>query len=95
MTKNLDHLRPQIDVLRFCKNRKAELKALEDTARAAVEAALGDDEEGTLDGEPAIRWPTFKQHVLDQKALKDDHPEIIEDFMTTIVKRRFSVLDES
>jgi predicted phage-related endonuclease len=94
VSKNLDPIRGQIEILRFVKARKAELKELEDRARAAVEAAMGDDDEGTLDGTVAITWKTFKRRQLDQAALAKAHPNLVEEFKVPKSVRRFEVLDE-
>lgn len=91
-SKPLDHLRAQVEILRWVKQKRAELKELEDGARAAVEAELGDTELGTLDGEPAIRWSSSKRTILDQKAIKEFEPEIAANYMTTSVVKRFEVL---
>jgi predicted phage-related endonuclease len=94
MATNLDPIRGQIEILRFVKARKAELKELEDRARAAIEAAMGDAEEGTLDGKVAITWKTAKRRSLDQKALARDHPDLVEEYKTVSPYRRFEVVDE-
>jgi len=90
--KDLDSVRAQVAVLVHCKTKRAELKELEDRARAAVEDAMGEDENGSLDGEPVIRWSHSKRRQLDQKALRDKEPEIAEEYTTTVNVRRFEVL---
>lgn len=91
-TKDLDNVRAQVALLQHCKKKEAELKELKDRARAAVEDAMGDAEHGVLDGEPVIHWPHLKQRRLDQKALKEKEPELVEEYTTTHSIRRFEVL---
>lgn len=91
---NLDALRVQIEILRSIKARKAELKELEDNHRGAVEDAMGDADTGTLDGEVAIRWGRYKKRTLDQKALADEHPRLVEEFKKTSEVRRFEVVTD-
>ena len=90
--KDLESVRAQIAVLVHCKQKKAELKDLEERARAAVEDAMGEDEHGSLDGEPVIHWGRLKRRTLNQKALRDKEPEIVEEYTETTEVRRFEVL---
>ena len=90
---DLESVRPYIDILRWTKTRKKELNEIESNARAAVEDAMGDADEGLLDDEPAISWKSYKKRQLDQKALKEDHPELVEEFVQLTEVRRFEVLE--
>lgn len=91
---DLDKLRAQVELLRFVKSRKAELKVIEDNARAAVEEALGDADTGTLDGEPVVAWRFYKRRALDQKALKASFKDVYEACLRATEVRRFDLLDE-
>lgn len=91
---NLESVRGPVEVLRYCKARKAELKTLEEAAREQVEAVMGDADEGLLDNEPAIRWPTYKKRQLDQKALHEDHPELAESYTKFVEQRTFTIVDK-
>lgn len=90
-TVNLDAHRSAVELLRWCKARKGEIADIERKARAEVEAALGDNEAGTVEGELAITWQTSKRRALDQKSLKHHEPEIAERFMETTEVRTFKV----
>jgi predicted phage-related endonuclease len=90
---NLDELRAQVELLRWAKERKAELKVIEDNARDAVEAALGDHDVGSLDGEPVVMWRFTKRTALDQKLLKELFPDVFEECKRTTEVRRFEVLE--
>ena len=56
-----------------------------------VEAALGDNDAGTVDGELAVTWRRQKRKALNQKALKEHEPEIAESYYETTEVRRFEV----
>lgn len=90
--KNLDHLRGDIEILRYVKQKESELKELKEKSRAAIEAELGDAEWGNLDGEPAIHWSSFKRTILDQKAIKEHEPEIVALYMKTNIVRKMEIL---
>lgn len=91
---NLEPVRPHVEILRWVKRRKAELKELEENARSAVEVVMGEADEGELDGETVVTWHRHKRRTLDQSALKDAEPYVHEEYMTTTVVRRFEVVGE-
>lgn len=91
---NLDALRAQYEILRFVKDKRAELKQLEEDARDAIEAALGDAEEGTVDGHVVVTWKTHKRTALDQKLLRKMYPEVAESCKNTTEVRRFEVVED-
>jgi predicted phage-related endonuclease len=91
-SRNLEDLRGQVEIVKYCKTKTAELKELQDKAVDEIKAAMGEAENGMLDGEPVIRWDHQKRVSLDQKALKDERPEIAAEFMVATEVRRFQVL---
>lgn len=91
---DLESVRPQVEVLRWVKQRQAELEALKAKARDAIEATMGDAEEGTLDGKTVIKWSSYKKRALSQKALKKAYPEAFEECVDTTVVRRFELVEE-
>lgn len=91
MAVNLDELRAQVEILRWAKERKAEIAEVEKTARAAVEEALGDNDAGTVDGFLVISWKAHKRTALDQKLLKSLYPDVDAECRTTTEVRRFEV----
>jgi len=92
-TVNLDDKRVQIEVLKWAKARRKEIDDIEREARDVIENALGDNEAGTVDGDVVVTWKTGKRRALNQKALKENHPEIVEEFTDTTVVRRFVVFE--
>lgn len=94
MAVNLEQLRWAVETLRAVKERKAELKAAEEMARDAIENALGDNDEGELDGHTVVTWKYIKRKALDQKFLRDTYPELYESCKRVTETRRFEVVDE-
>ncbi|AER26351.1 hypothetical protein FIONNBHARTH_60 [Mycobacterium phage Fionnbharth] len=89
---DLSHVRQHVELLRHVKAEKAKLSEIEKAARAVVEEALGDAEEGTIDGQPVVRNKFVKSNRLDQKLLASLHPEVLAECKTVIESRRFEVL---
>jgi len=94
MAVDLEKLRWAVETLRWTKERKAELKAAEDAARDALQQALGDNDEGKLDGDVVVTWKFHKRNALDQTFLKDTYPELYESCKKVTEVRRFEVVDE-
>ena len=94
MAVDLEKVRWAVEALRWAKDRKAEIKDVEDKARDALEQTLGDDTVGTLDGHEAVTWKFFKRNALDQKMLKSAYPEIYESCKRVTEVRRFALTEE-
>lgn len=94
MAQDLEKVRWAVEAMRYIKERKAELKELEERARPALEEALGDDTEGELDGHVVVTWKYHKRHALDQKVLRASFPEVYETCKTLTEVRRFEIVDE-
>ena len=92
MSIALDHIRAHVDILKFVASKEAELKEMKERSRAAVEEALGENEIGTVDGEPVVRWGHQKVNRLNQKALKAERPEIVAEYTEATSQRRFEIL---
>jgi len=91
MSTPLDNLSAHIEILRHCKTKMAEYAEMIERSKAAVQEALQDNEIGTIDGQPVIRWSHQKVTRLDQKKLKAEHPEIVAQYMVTSEQRRFEI----
>jgi predicted phage-related endonuclease len=89
---NLDHLRGYIELLTWAKAEKAKIKEIEDAAKAVIEEALGDSDEGTVDGETVVVWKSHKRTALDQRLLKQLFPDAAAECMSTTEVRRFEVV---
>lgn len=92
--KDLESVRAKVEVLRMVKESQKKLKELEADARGAIEAVLGDDEQGTLDGEIVVTWASHKKRVFQQAKLKDANPDLVELFTDTVEGRRFLLVAE-
>lgn len=93
MAVDLEKLRWAVETLRWVKDRKAEIKAAEEKARDAIEEALGDSDEGSLDGHTVVTWKFYKRNALDQQFLRDTYPDLYESAKRVTEVRRFEVLD--
>jgi hypothetical protein len=78
--RNLDDVAAQVETLRYCKEQRAALKELEAMARPVVDEAMGDADIGTVNGQPVIKMSRYKASRLNQKALKEAHPELVAEF---------------
>ena len=75
---------------------KTEKKALEEQIRMAENAIkeyMGDVEYGTC-GNASVKWKTVSRVTYDTKALCRDHPDIMEQYQTLNVSRRFTVKED-
>jgi predicted phage-related endonuclease len=62
-------------------------------ARRHLEEALGEAETGLVDGAVAVRWTVVESRRLDQKKLKEQAPELVEQCTVTSISRRFTLPD--
>lgn len=93
MSTDLSPVRHFVEVLDYVRGEKARLTELEKAARAEIEAVIGDDQAGELDGQTAITWETTKRTALSQSVLKRDYPDVAAACMETTEVRRFLVVD--
>lgn len=59
-----------------------------------IKHALGEAEEGHVDGRVAVRWTFVDSSRIDVKKLEAEHPDIAEAFRVPTTTRRFSVVDK-
>lgn len=90
---DLNHVRDQVQILKWAKARIAEVKELEKNARDAIEEALGNNDIGQLDGETVVTWTTHKKRQFQQAKLKEEHPELVEQYTELIEARTFKLVD--
>ena len=89
---DIESVRAHVEILRYCRAKKRELEQMETHSRAAVEEALGDNEIGELDGQPAVRNKYVKSRRLNQTVLKERFNDVREECMDVVETRRFEVL---
>jgi predicted phage-related endonuclease len=71
-----------------CRHRDQWTEAA-DILRRRIEDAVGDNEEGTVDGQRVITWRWTETRRLDQKLLKMRYPDVLAECSTTQRSRRF------
>lgn len=93
MSIDISHLHGQIEILKWCKAKKAEIAELERNAKDAVQDALGDDDTGMVSGEIVVTWKAHKRQSLDQSYVKKHHPDVYAEGQTVSEVRRFEVCE--
>jgi hypothetical protein len=89
---DLNDVRGEVEILQWVKSRQAELKELEDKAKAAIQAKMGSATQGMLDNEIVVTWSSSKRTTFDQKAFEAAHPDLYALFKVTNPSRRFEVV---
>jgi predicted phage-related endonuclease len=83
--------------LELYKKTQAEIKALEEkasTAKEKIQEALGDNEVGTLDGSPVVRWTKVTSTRLDMKKAREVlDPKILQFLSSESTSRRFTLVE--
>ena len=84
-----------VDRYRHTMREIKELQEVADIARSHIEAAMGDCQIGFHHNRPVVRWTTVTTERLNTKMVKDSlTPELLEQFTTTSISRRFTLVDE-
>lgn len=63
-------------------------------ARDALEQALGDADEGALDGHVVVTWKFQKRNALDQRFLRETYPDLYESCKRVTEVRRFVLVED-
>jgi predicted phage-related endonuclease len=72
-----------------------ELQEIADIARSHIERAMGECQVGLHHNRPVVRWTTISTERLNTKLVKESlTPELLEQFTTVSISRRFSLCDE-
>lgn len=82
-----------LNAYRTAKERLASDQELVDRCREQLEAILGDAEVATVDAKPVIRFTTVHSTRLDTSKLKENLPDIYEQFTRPQITRRFTIVD--
>lgn len=80
-----------VDAYREARDQAAHWQTIADRAREHVEDALGDAEEGYVDGQPAVRYPYVHSSRVDIKKLQAEQPDVADAFRVPTVTRRFTL----
>ena len=73
------------------REKKSELKARETTLKNKLKETLGDAERLVCRGKTLVSWKTYERSRLDSTKLREQKPEIYENYRTSSSYRRFSV----
>jgi predicted phage-related endonuclease len=88
---DLESVRAQLEILSYVQSQRAMLKDMEESAKAAVQEALGENEIGALDGKIVVTWKHVKSMRLNQKAFREKLPDVHALYSEYTESRRFMV----
>jgi predicted phage-related endonuclease len=83
-----------LGLIRRCDQQIKDLEETKRVARQRIEQLLGENEVGTLDGRPVVRWTVVPSRRFQQKKFQEQHPDLYEAFTSTSVSRRFTLVDQ-
>lgn len=89
---NLEPVRAHVEILQMIARKEADLKELKENSRAAVEEAMGSEEEGELDDKLVITWKRYKKRQFQQKKLAEAKPELVEEYTELVEASTFTVV---
>lgn len=72
-----------IEQLREAREGKKHFSEMEDAIKAKLGMALGDAEEGTINGQRVVTWRQQSRTSFDAKALEKEHPALFKKFQKT------------
>lgn len=93
MPADITELRGHIDLMRHARAEISKWSEAEKSAKAAIDEALGGEDEGTVDGVVVIKRTRVKTNRLDQKLLKSLYPEVAAECMSMSESSRMSLCD--
>ena len=88
----LDELAGWLDIYRAAQEAISKAEEAKAVAREKIEDALGDDEVGTVGGEPVVRWTYVHTDRFDQKKAKAILGDEAAACMVTTTSRRFEMV---
>lgn len=91
---DITHLASVIETLRAAKAEIAKWKSVQQACEEKIQAALGDDESGSIDGHKVVTWKTSESVRLDVKAIQAALPaEVLTPYLVVGQRRTFKVVD--
>jgi hypothetical protein len=88
----LDELAGWLDIYRAAQDTIAKAEEAKAVAREKIEDAMGDDEIGTINGEPVVRWTYVHTDRFDQKKAKAILGDEAAACIVTTTSRRFEMV---
>ena len=92
MSVELDELAGWVSIYRAAQDAIAKAEEAKAVAREKIEDALGDDEVGTIAGQPVVRWTFVHSERFDQKKAKAILGDEAAACMVTSTSRRFEIV---
>lgn len=93
MSTELDELAGWLEIYKAAKAQIAKAEEAAAVAREKIEDAMGDDEVGTVGGEPVVRWTVVHSERFDQKKAKAILGDDAAACMVPTTSRRFTLVD--
>jgi predicted phage-related endonuclease len=90
----LDAVADWISAYRTARDNAAKWSELANRARSHITEALGDAEVGLLAGNPVVRHTFVHKQRVNLPKLRAEHPDLVEQFTTAAVERRFTLIDD-
>jgi len=91
----LDDLADDVDLVRRARQLARQWSELADTTMAKIKEAVGDAEEATVNGRPAVRHSTRTVTRLDSKRLRADLPEdVLAPYVNVTTEHRYELLED-
>ncbi|ASR85259.1 hypothetical protein I5H06_gp45 [Mycobacterium phage SirPhilip] len=90
---DISAVKGHVDLMMHARAEKAKWAEVEKAAKAAIDEALGTDDEGTIGGQVVVRRKEIKSNKLDQGLLKSLHPDVAAECTTTSVSYRMDLVD--
>ncbi|ARQ95498.1 hypothetical protein I5G81_gp59 [Mycobacterium phage Shandong1] len=90
---DISAVKGHVDLLAHARSEKAKWAEIEKAAKAAIEEALGADDEGEVDGQVVVRRTQIKTNRLDTKLVKSLYPDVAAECMSASASTRVELVD--
>ncbi|QXO13983.1 hypothetical protein SEA_ILLUMINE_58 [Mycobacterium phage Illumine] len=91
---DISAVKGHVDLLAHARIEKKKWEEIEKNAKAAIDEALGGDDEGTVDGQVIIKRSRTKVSRLSGKLVESLHPEVFAECLDTSEQTRLSVVSK-
>ncbi|QNJ58278.1 hypothetical protein SEA_ELLIE_53 [Mycobacterium phage Ellie] len=92
---DISEIKGHIDLLAHARAEKAKWADVEKAAKAAIEEALGADDEGTIGGQVVVRRQHIKTNRLDGKLVKSLYPDVAAECMSASTSTRVDLVENT
>ncbi|ADL71144.1 hypothetical protein ANGELICA_55 [Mycobacterium phage Angelica] len=91
---DISAVKGHVDLLAHARIEKKKWEEIEKNAKAAIDEALGSDDEGTVGGEVVVKRSRTKVTRLSGKLVQSLHPEVYAECLDTNEQTRLSVVSK-